>query len=240
MDFSGQLVVITGVGRAGQLGEALALEFAQRGATLVLVDRLAAEAEARAADLVNAGFSASAHAADLTDDESTRKLVEAIAQLHGDRFSEGVNAVICAAGGFASTGPLDSTSRDDWQRMFAINVETAYCTTRAFLPAVRQARGAFVYYGSVAALPGGSGKGMAAYTAAKSGVLALMRAVAADERKHGVRANAVAPTAIRTAENLSSMGADKDYVDRESVAEVTAFLASSLARNISGQVIQLA
>jgi NAD(P)-dependent dehydrogenase (short-subunit alcohol dehydrogenase family) len=55
-----------------------------------------------------------------------------------------------------------------------------------------------------------------------------------------VRANAVAPTQIRTATNLTSMGADKEYVERESVADVVAFLASPLARNISGQVITLA
>jgi NAD(P)-dependent dehydrogenase (short-subunit alcohol dehydrogenase family) len=105
---------------------------------------------------------------------------------------------------------------------------------------VRAAQGSFVYFGSIAALPGSAPKGIAAYAAAKSGVLALMRAVAAEEKPNGVRANAVAPASIRTATNLASMGDKSEYVDRESVADVIAFLASALARNVSGQVITLA
>jgi 3-oxoacyl-[acyl-carrier protein] reductase len=96
-----------------------------------------------------------------------------------------------------------------------------------------------VYFGSATALPGSEPKGIAAYAAAKSGVLALMRSVAAEERPHGVRANAVAPTAIRTLSNLADMGERTGYIDRESVADVIAFLVSPLARNVSGQVIPL-
>jgi NAD(P)-dependent dehydrogenase (short-subunit alcohol dehydrogenase family) len=148
--------------------------------------------------------------------------------------------VICAAGGFAMTGPISDADPAAWSKQFTISLETAFCATRAFLPAVRAAQGSFVYFGSVAALPGSAPKGIAAYAAAKSGVLALMRAVAAEEKPNGVRANAVAPASIRTATNLASMGDKSEYVDRESVADVIAFLASALARNVSGQVITLA
>jgi NAD(P)-dependent dehydrogenase (short-subunit alcohol dehydrogenase family) len=144
------------------------------------------------------------------------------------------------AGGFGMTGALDESDPEAWAKQFTINLETAFATTRAFLPSVRAAKGSFVYFGSVAATPGGSPKGMAAYAAAKSGVLSLMRTVALDEKAHGVRANAVAPTAIRTATNVADMGDKADYVERESVADVVAFLASPLARNVSGQVLVLA
>jgi NAD(P)-dependent dehydrogenase (short-subunit alcohol dehydrogenase family) len=80
---------------------------------------------------------------------------------------------------------------------------------------------------------------MSAYAAAKSGVLALMRAVAAEERARGVRANAVAPTAIRTRDNLEAMGEGVRYVERESVADVVLWLCSPAARNVSGQVFKL-
>lgn len=240
MDFSGRLVVITGIGRPGQLGEVLALSLAQRGATLALVDRTLEGAEARASDLLAAGFTASAHGADLSSASAVEQLALQIDAVHGARFGHAVHAVICAAGGFASTGPVDKTPTGEWARLYAINLETAFQTTRVFLPAVRRAQGSFVYFTSVAALPHGTPRGMAAYAAAKSGVLTLMRSVAADERTNGVRANAIAPSAIRTADNEAAMGTDKKYVERESVADVVAFLASSLARNISGQVITLA
>ena len=240
LDFSNRLIVITGVGRAGQVGEAIALGFAQRGATLALLDVQPAEVEARAASLTAQGFSASAHVANLADANAAELSAAEIMAQTQRQFDGAVHAVICVAGGFGMTGPLDSTDIAAWQKQFMINLDTAYNATRAFLSAVRTGHGSFVYFGSAAALPGGKSAGLAAYTAAKSGVLALMRAVAADEREQHVRANAVAPTQIRTAANISTMGADKDYVERESVADVVAFLASPLARNISGQVITLA
>lgn len=238
-DFTGQLVVITGVGRTGQVGEALALGFAQRGATLALLDREREEVQARADALRALGYVASAHAANLADAHDAQRAAAEVLAAHPSAGGA-VHAVVCAAGGFGMTGALDAADPALWQRQFTINLDTAFCVTRALLPAVRLARGSFVYFGSVAALPGGAPAGMAAYAAAKSGVLTLMQAVAQEERAHGVRANAVAPTAVRTAANLADMGDRTVYVERESVADVVAFLASALARNISGQVIQLA
>lgn len=243
LDFSGQLVVITGVGRAGQVGEAIALGFAQRGASLALLDRDHEQVEARAADLaphLGPRTRVSAHTANLADAGDAERAAAEVLWAHREHHLDRVNAVVCVAGGFGMTGALDQADPEAWTRQFTINLETAFATTRAFLPAVREAKGSFVYFGSVAATPGGSPKGMAAYAAAKSGVLSLMRTVALDEKANGVRANAVAPTAIRTATNVADMGDKSDYVERESVADVVAFLASPLARNVSGQVLVLA
>jgi NAD(P)-dependent dehydrogenase (short-subunit alcohol dehydrogenase family) len=64
-----------------------------------------------------------------------------------------------------------------------------------------------------------------------------MHAIAQEEKRHGVRANAVAPTSIRTADNVASMGADAPMVAREAVADVVLWLCSDAARAVSGQVI---
>jgi 3-oxoacyl-[acyl-carrier protein] reductase len=239
IDFTNQLVVITGVGREGQVGEALARAFAERGATLALLDLVQDQVDARADALRAAGFTATAHAANLADPDAAREAADAVVATHRERFGGRVHAVISAAGGFGMTGPLDESDPAAWRKQLTINLDTAYGATRAFLPAVRAARGAFVYFGSVAALPGGNPSGMAAYAAAKSGVLALMTAVARDERPHGVRANAVAPVAVRTAANVSAMGDKDSYVERESVADVVCFLASPLARDVTGQTLVL-
>jgi NAD(P)-dependent dehydrogenase (short-subunit alcohol dehydrogenase family) len=92
---------------------------------------------------------------------------------------------------------------------------------------------------AAAVLPGGKVGGMSGYAAAKAGLVALMRAVAQEERTAGVRANALAPTAIRTGTNIEAMGGKIAYVERESVAGMIAFLCSAAARNVSGQVIEL-
>lgn len=240
-DFRDQLIVVTGVGREGQVGEAIARGFAQRGASLALIDRSPAPSPERSATLQALGAArVSEHVANLADAGDAQRAAAEVLWAHREHHLDRVNAVVCVAGGFGMTGALDASDPEAWVKQFTINLDTAFATTRAFLPAVRDAKGSFVYFGSVAATPGGSSKGMAAYAAAKSGVLSLMRTVALDEKAHGVRANAVAPTAIRTASNVADMGDKSDYVERESVADVVAFLASPLARNVSGQVLVLA
>jgi NAD(P)-dependent dehydrogenase (short-subunit alcohol dehydrogenase family) len=176
-----------------------------------------------------------AFACDLADEGQVASLATEVSGFTGGR----IDALINAAGGFAMSGPVAESDPAVWQRMFAINLTTAYLSTRAFLPLLRAARGAIVYFGSVAALPGAKGAEMAAYAAAKAGVLTLMRAVAAEERAHGVRANAVAPTAIRTAANVQAMGEQARYVEREDVANAVAWLCSEEARAVTGQVVEL-
>lgn len=235
MRFEGKVVVVTGVGRRGQSGEAIAHAFGRSGASLVVISRDAAEVEARAAELRDAGCEARAFACDLSDDTQVAAVMLTIAAAHDGR----VDALVNAAGGFAMSGPVAESDVAAWHRQFAINLTTAYVTTRAFLPLLHAARGAIVYFSSAAALPGGSVKRMAAYAAAKSGVITLMRAVAQEERDTGVRANAVAPTSIRTATNVEAMGETVRYVELEEVADAVLYLCSEQANAVTGQTIVL-
>lgn len=236
MRFDDQVIVLTGVARQGQVGEALAQAFAERGGMVMLIDREADALADRARELVDKGYQATAHACDLTDAAAVSAIAATIGASHGGR----VHALVNAAGGFAMSGPLAESAVDVWHRMLAINLTTAYTATRAFLPLLRPARGSVTFFASEAALPGGSAGGMSAYTASKSGVVALMRAVAQEERDSGVRSNALAPGAIRTSANIDAMGDKTHYVEREEVADAVLFLASDRARAISGQILQLA
>lgn len=235
MSFEQRVVMVTGIGRRGQTGEAIARAFAERGARIIAVDHATAEGDARAAELRAAGFEAHAFACDLSDESQVATLASTIRSSYDARL----DVLINAAGGFAMSGPVAESDTAVWTRQFAINLTTAYLTTRAFLPLLRPARGAIVYFASAAALPGAKGAQMSAYVAAKSGVLALMRAVAAEEHASGVRANAIAPTSIRTAANVESMGANAKYVEREEVAAAALWLASAEAAAVTGQVLQL-
>lgn len=232
MEFDGKVVVITGVAREGQLGETLASTFCEAGARVAAVDLMHDEVTARATALADAGFDCRPFSCNLTDRAQSDALGSDIERVYG-----GVDALVLAAGGFAMGGSVSDTDPALWERMFAINLTSAYHATRVLLPLVRRRRGAVVYFGSTAALAGRSSAGMAAYVAAKSGVLALMRAVAEEEAPHGVRANAIAPVAIRTAANIASMGSDARYVEREEVAGVVRFLCSAEAARVTGEVI---
>ena len=231
----GKVAVLTGVSRPGQVGEVVARVLAERGASVVLIDRTGVEAEARATELRQRGLRATALHADLTDAAQ----LDAVARVVANDFG-GVDALVNIAGGFSMSGKVSDSDPNAWARQLDIGLTTAYLTTRAFLPLVRERRGAIVFFASAAALPGGRIAEMSAYAVSKAGVVTLMRAVAQEERDTGVRSNALAPTAIRTATNMESMGGSARYVEREEVADAVQFLCfAPAAHSISGQVIQL-
>jgi 3-oxoacyl-[acyl-carrier protein] reductase len=230
-EFDGQHVVITGVGRAGQAGEAVAQVFAAAGAHVHLLDRNQDIAERASA----IGSAATPWQIDLTD----LPALQAVAAQIGTAANGRVAALLNVAGGFAMSGPTADSDPEIWHKMFAINLTTAYFATRTFLPMVRVARGTVLFIASQASLPGGKSAGMAAYAAAKAGVVSLMRSVAQEEKTHGVCVNAVAPSAIRTAANLDSMGDRFNYVERDEFAAALLQLCAPSARRITGQVIEL-
>jgi NAD(P)-dependent dehydrogenase (short-subunit alcohol dehydrogenase family) len=235
MELSGRSVVLTGVGREGQVGEAVARAFAERGARVLLVDRMEDEARARSDALLAAGLRSASLAADLSDVAAVDALAARVREATNGR----VHALVHLAGGFAASGPVAESDPAIWTRQITINLTTAYLTARAFLPLLRAAKGSMVFFGSEAALPGARVSGIAAYAAAKGAVLTLVQAIAQEERDNGVRANAVAPAAIRTATNLAEMGADAAYVTREAVADVVVWLCSDAARSVTGQVVRV-
>src|SRR5215471_3714598 len=143
-------ILLTGTGREGQVGEAVARALAERGATLLLVDRGADHARDRASSLTRDGFRAFSFGCDLADARAVGDLAERVRTEHGDRLA----ALVHVAGGFALSGSLAESDVEVWQRMLSINLTTAYLVTRAFLPMVRAGNGAIVYFASESALPG--------------------------------------------------------------------------------------
>jgi NAD(P)-dependent dehydrogenase (short-subunit alcohol dehydrogenase family) len=234
-DLEGTTVVITGAGRRGQVGEVVSATFAKRGATVFLIDRDSDAVSERAAETSRLGVTAHGFSCDLTSPDETGK----VAQQIGDVASSGISAVVHMAGGYVDGAPVGETDPASWHKLIAINLTTAFVATRALLPLVRRRRGSMVYFASASSLPGGAVGGMAAYSAAKGGVVTLMRAVAAEEKSNGVRANAIAPTAIRTGQNLASMGEKQNYVERETIAGWVLWLCSEEAGPVTGQIIRL-
>jgi len=235
-EFSGSTVLLTGVGADGQVGQVVARAFAEQGASLILVDRSAEHVDARVNELTRDGLLATGYPCDLTDGAAVKSLVGRIREKHGDS----VHAFVHMAGGFAMSGPMAESTDEVWNRQIAINLTTAFNTARAVLPMVRAGKGAIVFFASEAVLPGATGARMSAYAVAKSGVVALMRAIAAEERPNEVRANAVAPSSIRTATNVRDMGDKAKYIEREQVADVVLFLCSARASAVSGLVVPIA
>lgn len=227
--------LLTGVGRPGQVGEAVASRLAADGYSLLLVDRDAAAVAARAADIREKGGKAEGFGADLSSEPAVADLFESLRKSAGDCL----DAYVHLAGGFAVTGPVAETALADWEKQLTINLRTAFLASRAAIPMLRGSRGAAVFFSSESALAGAKLARTAAYAVAKSGLLTLAVALSQEEASNGVRINVVAPAAIRTASNEADMGQDARFVEREDVAATVAWLCSEQARAVTGQVLRL-
>ena len=224
---TGDVVIVSGVGAAGQLGYAIAERFLRAGARVAITGRDDAVHELAAA--LGPGDTVIGVAADLTHEEDAARVVATALERWGR-----VDALLNVAGGLGVVRDAAATTLAEFEREVQRNAGTLLVLTRAALPALRQSRGAIVNFASPAAARPTATLG--AYAAAKAAVVALTSALAAEEKAHGVRVNAIAPGTMDTAQNRASMPAAR-YVKREDVAELAFFLASGAAAGVSGEVI---
>jgi NAD(P)-dependent dehydrogenase (short-subunit alcohol dehydrogenase family) len=232
MDFTGKVVLVTGVSRVGQIGHAVAAGFGAAGAKLVICDISAVNVAARATEFTAQGFTCLAAAGDLTEPDVAQFVVDQAVQTYGR-----LDVVANVAGGLTGIKPMLETETDVFDREMAINVKTTYLVSRAAARVmVQQRRGAIVNFASIAAFHGRAE--MAAYSAAKAGVAALTRSLALELRDQGVRVNAVAPGTARTPENLATMGdAAVRWVEIADIVNAVLFLASDLSAGITAHVL---
>ena len=113
----------------------------------------------------------------------------------GSTAEHGAVDVLCNNAGISAVGDVVTSTPDEWQRVFAVNVFGVANMSRAFLPAMRAAAtGTIVNTCSVVASVGLVER--AVYGASKGAVLALTKAMAADEIAHGIRVNCVSPGTV--------------------------------------------
>jgi NAD(P)-dependent dehydrogenase (short-subunit alcohol dehydrogenase family) len=228
-DFSGKVVLVTGVGRAGQIGNAVALAFGEAGARIVACDRDAVGVAMRVQEFSARGIDARPAAGDLTEPDIAALAVETAVRHFGR-----LDAVVNLAGGLTTYGPVEGTSESAFDREIAINLKTTFLVSQAAIPELAKTRGCIVNVASIAVeQPAAS---LAAYTAAKAGVAGLTRALSVELAARGIRVNAVAPSTVRTAENIAAAGADAHYVEMEHITDGVLFLASDAASGITGRV----
>jgi NAD(P)-dependent dehydrogenase (short-subunit alcohol dehydrogenase family) len=228
-DMRNHVAIITGVGSSGQLGFAVARRFLDAGAR-VLVTGISPEVEGLGRLLADDGRVIAVRA-DLTRDDDVDRLLAVVLE----RFGR-LDSLINVAGGLSVMKSVADTTPTEWQRELQRNAETVLRMSRAALPALRAARGAIVNFASPAGVRAVANLG--AYSAAKAGVIALTRALALEEKTHGVRVNAIAPGIIDTEENRAAMDRTS-FVSRDDVASVVLFLAGPDARGISGETIHV-
>ena len=240
----GKVFLVTGSGRG--LGAALARAAGAEGARVVVnCRRDAASAGAVAADVQKAGGEALPVRADVADIEEARHLVDQTLSRWGR-----IDVLVNTVGGF-NWNPLVDLEPPEWRRVVATNLDSVFNMCHLVVPRMRERRfGRIVNFAAVGAATTLGEPQMAAYSAAKAGVVALSRALALEEARCGITVNVVSPGLLRD-ETGSKAAAAADallgervpvgYAGRAAdVVRAVLFFASPAADFVTGQVVEVA
>jgi NAD(P)-dependent dehydrogenase (short-subunit alcohol dehydrogenase family) len=229
-DFGGKVVLISGVGRAGQIGNAIALAFGGAGGRIVAADRNAVGVSERVREFKALGIDARPAAGDLTEPDVAKLCVEIALREFGR-----LDALINVAGGLTTYGPIEGTDLAGFEREIAINLKTAYLLSKSAIDALAATRGAIVNFASVAYYQ--PQPQIAVYAAAKAGVAAMTQSLALELLPRGIRVNAVAPGMVRTADNVAAAGPGARFVELQQITDAVLFLAGDAGAGISGHIL---
>jgi 3-oxoacyl-[acyl-carrier protein] reductase len=236
-------VLITGSGIG--IGRATARAFGRAGYRVIVTDVLDAEGEAVAGEIRASGGEAEFHHLDVRSTEQAESVVRAVEARHG-----ALDCVVANAG-IAHRVPLAQLSDEKWDHTFEIDLKGMLRVIRPAVPGMRaRGSGAIVCTSSIMGVAYGWDEHVH-YSAAKAGVVGLIRGLAVELAKAGIRVNGVAPGYIRTAQLLSeehSLGpagaeAAGAFIpmgrigEPEEVADVILFLTSPAARYMTGQTV---
>jgi NAD(P)-dependent dehydrogenase (short-subunit alcohol dehydrogenase family) len=229
-NFRGKVLLATGGGSG--LAAATSRRFAAQGGRVAVLDLDAVRAEAVASELEGSiGV-----ACDVADESSVQ---QAVREAH-ERLGR-IDCVLNAAG-FVHFAPIEELSLADWNRMLAVHLTGTFLVCKATLSHLRAAGGgSIVNVASVTALVARAN--LAAYSAAKGGIIAFSRQLALDAGADNVRVNVIAPGSVRTpmtqqvyAEGLPH-SIQARLAEPEEIAATACFLLSDDASFFTGALL---
>lgn len=185
----GQRVVDAATDPVGN-GRAMSILFAREGATVAVADLNLASAEETAAKIAQEGGRATAIAADISKPEEIERMVDEAVRLMGGLDGLALNVGI----GVGALG-LEGATAENWDRTLAVNLRGPMLCCKAALPKLSDGS-SVLFISSIAGLVAGSR--LPAYDASKAALAGLMRHVALEGQRRGIRANIVAPGLVDT------------------------------------------
>jgi NAD(P)-dependent dehydrogenase (short-subunit alcohol dehydrogenase family) len=248
---TGKRAVVTGAGRG--IGRSIALALAQAGADVAVTARTSSEINQLVAEIHACGSRSLAVSCDVTDSEQVKHMTTT--------FMEGLGGIDILINNAGNAGSHKFSSHPDelWHRMLSINLTSVYYVTKAFVPSfIDQRYGRIINIASITSRVGGSY--IAAYTAAKHGVLGLTRALAVELMPYNITVNAICPGYVNTPmtdgnvtniatrtgmsesnarEALQNTNPQKRLIEPDEIAAIAIFLAQDVNRGITGQAINI-
>jgi NAD(P)-dependent dehydrogenase (short-subunit alcohol dehydrogenase family) len=241
-NLAGQSALVTGGGRG--IGKAIALRLARTGADVAVIDRNGLWAKDTAEEIAALGRASWSAEADVGDYDQVQAFTAGAIQAFGK-----IDILVNNAG-TSKAQPFLEITREAWEAQLNVHMSgTFYCAQAAARDMRTRGYGRIVSIASVAGLMGPID--LAAYGAAKAGIMGLVRAMALELADYGITANAIAPGPIDTELLRSAWPADV-YAERaehiparrlgqvDEIAHAVEFLASPEAGYISGVIIPVA
>lgn len=245
---TGRVALVTGAGSG--IGRASALIFAREGAHVVVADRNGASAKATAEAIEATGGAALALEVDVTNEAQVAEMVRRAV----DHFGR-LDAAMNNAGISHRPTPFHTLTLEAWHQMIAVNLTGVFLCIKHEIaqmlkqPVLGSGRGAIVNTSSGAGIV--PAPGQPHYTAAKHGVLGLMKNVAAEYADQKIRCNSVLPGITETAMLAASFSENGpeyrkkleqtvpggELCQPEEIGETAVWLCSDLARRVNGQGI---
>jgi NAD(P)-dependent dehydrogenase (short-subunit alcohol dehydrogenase family) len=249
MDFTGKVAIVTG--GAGDIGRAVVLAFAARGARVLVVDSDNDAGEVSVGLVRAQGGEARFVHADVSRAADVQRYVQVAVDAYGT-----IDCFFNNAGIEGTIAPTQEYDESMFDRVIDVNLKGAFLGLRHVLPIMIERRaGTIVNCASITAVFGGPG--MPAYVASKHGVLGLTKAAAADVARFGVRVNAVCPGPVE-GRMMRSLEAQRNPVDPvgmgmsmragiptgsystpDEVANAVLFFCSAMSGNVTGTHLML-
>jgi NAD(P)-dependent dehydrogenase (short-subunit alcohol dehydrogenase family) len=236
----GRVTMITGAGSG--IGRVAAMLFAAAGADVIVAEIDTERGEATAAEIRDAGAQAVFVAVDVRSGSS----VEAAVRRGVEAFGR-IDVLYNNAGGSRpDDGPVTDISEETWHATHSLDLLGTFLVCKHGIPElIRAGGGAIVNTASYMALVGNP---LMAYSAAKGGVIALTRCIAAEYGRFGIRANVICPCAVHTERLDKRLATDPriqalpeqhllGLAEPSDIAEMALFLASDRARRVTGAVM---
>ena len=227
-------------GASSGIGRATATLFAAHGAAVVINARGEKALDEVAGEISGAGGRVHAVAGDAGVAETHARLTDAATSVFG-----GVDIAVNNAGGVGAAKPMAEISPDEWAYVLNVNLTSAFLGARYQIPAMLQRGGGSIVFtssfvGTSVGIPG-----MAAYGAAKAGLMGLVKGITADYGASGIRANALLPGGVDTPaggskeqkEWAAGLHAMKRIAQPEEIAQAALFLSGPMASFVSGAAL---
>lgn len=238
MKLQGKVAIITGA--ASGMGYGEAIRFAKEGAKVIVADLNLEGAQAVAKEIKAMGGEAAAVAVNVMKTEDILHCVKVTEETFGP-----VDILVNNAGVFDKYTKSLDTSLDQWNFFMNVNLTSVFEFSNAVLPSmIDRGTGSIVNIASVAGLV--AGKGGAAYTATKHGVIGYTKHLSSEYARYGIKINAICPGTIETPlvkdvlANISKeLVPTRTFGQVEQVADLAVFLASDEAKFMSGAAVPI-